>query len=113
MEDVSRAIQLFLTEQWMAGAAVAIFVVVRVLKSPVMPWPIFLIPPKARTLVAVLLGFVGAGLQSITVGVTWQQAVAENLIACLGAILAHDVVIEWLREGREIGEPKRKVLPPR
>lgn len=103
MQEVSNAVELFLSHQWVTASAATIFLLVRLLKSKRMPWPIFLIPPKARTLVAVVLGFAGAGVQSVALGVAWPQALAENMIACLVAILTHDVVIEWFREGREFG----------
>jgi hypothetical protein len=117
MTDVGPIIDLFMAHQWIPGAAAVIFLLMRLLKSPRMVWPLSLIPPKARTLVVVVLGFAGAGLQSVAAGVPWQKAVAENVVAALIAILAHDTVVEWLRKGRELGTPKpdareTKTLPP-
>ena len=106
MEDVSTTIDLFLNHQWIPAAAATIFLLVRIFKSSKMIWPITEIPPKLRTLIVVVLGFAGAALQAISTGVPWEKAVAENLIACLLAILAHDVLIEHIRKGRELFKPK-------
>ena len=95
-------ITLLLQHQWVPAAAVAIFFLVRLLKSESVPYPLSVIPPKARTLVVVVLGFVGAALQAIVVGVSWQQALAENGVAALLAVLSHDTFIEWMRNGREL-----------
>ena len=99
-------LDLAFSHQWVPLAAAIIFLLVRLLKSNIIPWPLSLIPPKARTLVVVLLGFAGAGLQSVVAGIPWERALAENVMAALLAILAHDVFIEWVRGGRELFETK-------
>ena len=106
MNDVSTILDLAFTHQWVAFSAAIIFLLVRLLKMNATPWPLSTIPPKARTLVVVLLGFAGAGLQSVLLGISWERALAENVAAALIAILSHDVFIEWARGGRELFETK-------
>jgi hypothetical protein len=104
--QITLLIDALLSHQWVVVAAVVIHLIVRLLKSPRIPW-VSKIPPRVRTLIAVLLGFAGAGLQALAAGVDWRRALAENLIAALLAIVGHDVLIEWLRGGRELGQPKK------
>lgn len=112
MDELRAFIDLVFQHKWIPASAALIFLIVRVLKSSWVPAPINKIPPKVRTLVAVVLGFAGAGLQAVSMGTSWQQALAENLVGALGAILAHDLVIEWLRGGKELAAGKSPPMLP-
>lgn len=110
-QTIAALVAFILAHKWLAAAAVVIFFVVRLFKADV-PLPLVAkIPSKLRTLLAVVLGFVGMGIQAVVTGVPWQQALAENLIGALLAILAHDGVIEYLRGGRELFA--KPVAPPK
>lgn len=102
IEDLAR---LALEHQWTLLTAALIGLAVRALKSPLVPAPLDRIPAKARPLAAILLGLASAGLQHVASGTPWRQALAEGLGAALVAIGGHDLVIEYLRGGREFGAP--------
>ena len=107
-QTLSALTTYLLAHKWVAASAIAVFFIVRLFKSDV-PLPLVaMVPPKLRTLLAVVLGFAGAGLQSVASGARWQQALIENMIGVLMAILTHDSLIEYVRNGRELFERKAK-----
>lgn len=107
--QISELVAIALNHQWLLFTAALIGLVVRLLKLPHIPPPLDQLPAKARPLIALALGFVAAGLQHVAAGVPWRQALAEGLVAALAAICGHDIVIEWLRGGRELGAPSAPV----
>jgi hypothetical protein len=111
-EAVSTLVTLLLDHRWAGAATIVIFFVMRLFKAD-MPIPLVArIPSKLRTLLVVVLGFAGAGLQAFAAGAPWQKALAENLIGALLAVLMHDGLIEYLRGGRELfAKPKPEVKP--
>lgn len=84
---------------------VVIGLLVRVLKSERVPWPISEIPPKARPLLAVFFGQVSAVVLPLFIeGLPTYQAVLGGLFSAGIAVLGHDVIVEWLLKGKE-GRP--------
>lgn len=87
---------------WVVLWATGIGFVVRLLKSEKVPAPFDRIPPKARPLVALFLGQFSAAIVAAALpGVTWQQAAIAGLWSAALAVFGHDVLIEYLRAGKE------------
>jgi hypothetical protein len=108
---VNAVVQLALDHQWVALAAVIINLVVRLLKSGRFPALTEWIPPKARVLVALLLGFLAGGLDAVVRGTPWSEALVGGIVAAAVAVLTHDLLIEWVRGGKEL-LAKRPIFPP-
>lgn len=105
-QTITEFVQFICQKQWLGASAIVIFLLVRLFKSDSPIAALARIPAKLRTLIAVLLGFAGAGIQAVTMGVPWKRALAENLVGALLAILTHDGWIEYIRQGRELFERK-------
>jgi hypothetical protein len=109
-------LDLALQHKWPALAAAAIGLLVRLLKSPAVPYPLSEIPAKARPLVALLLGLVSGVLEHVASGTPWPVALANGATSAAFAVLSHDVVVEYLRGGKELGrkpaESERDTVPP-
>lgn len=96
----------FISERkWIAIAAFAIGLIVRLLKSDT-KLPID-IPTQYRVWLALGLGAAAGALDKLgnMDGVTWTSAVVQGLTAAVLAILGHATVIESLRGGRELNIP--------
>lgn len=119
MNDTSAIIQLLqplidlaAENKWLPFSAALIYLLVRVLKSEWMFWPLNKLPAKMRTMAAVVLGFAAAAVQSIAGGAPIRQTITTNLLAALTAITFHDTVVEWLRGGKEtFSKPKDGAAP--
>src|SRR5690348_11552401 len=111
--DSDNVYDLLVGEQWVGLGALVIALVVRLLKSEAVPPPFDRIPAKARPVVAVVLGVFSGALDKVVTGTPWRMALVGGLVSSALAVLGHDVVIEWLRKGRELG-PKTGPLsvPP-
>jgi hypothetical protein len=96
-------LDLALQHKWPAFAAAAIGLLVRLLKSPAVPYPLSEIPAKARPLVALLLGLASGVLEHVASGTPWPVALANGAASAAFAVLSHDVVVEYLRGGKELG----------
>ena len=88
-------------EQWIAITAALVSLVVRALKAGSSVWPLSLLPPKARPLLAVLLGLAAGALDSVATGTPWRVALVEGLTSGALAVVAHQLGVEWLAGGRE------------
>ncbi len=100
--DINAVVRLALDHQWIALAAIVINLAVRLLKSGRIPALTEWIPPKARVLVALLLGFVAGGLDAVVQGTPWPDALVGGVVAAAVAVFSHDLFVEWLRDGREL-----------
>lgn len=101
--DSDNVYELLVREQWVGLGALCIGLLVRLLKSEAVPPPLDRIPSKARPLIALLLGIVSGALDKVVTGTPWKMAIVGGLVSSALAVLGHDVVIEWLRKGRELG----------
>jgi hypothetical protein len=89
---------------YIAIAAALIGLVVRLLKQDVAFLPT--VPSKYRPAVALALGLVAGVLEAASQGTPWKQAILNGLLAAGTAIVGHGVLIDGLRGGRELGQPK-------
>ncbi|WP_394849723.1 hypothetical protein LZC95_20000 [Pendulispora brunnea] len=105
---IDELVELLLDHKWVPFAALAIGAVVRVLKSDT---PLPTVPTAWRPWLALGLGAVAGVLQAVVGGTAWSKALLDGLTAALTAIAGHDLVIESLRGGKELGT--RPPSPPR
>lgn len=99
---------------WVPLAIVVIHALVRLLKSPKLPAPFNRIPPNYRPWVAFVLGIVSGILQSVVTGTALADAIIGGLISAAFAAFGHDLFIEGVRGGQEIGgrkEPSSNASP--
>lgn len=90
---------------WVAAAALIIGAVVRYLKTD-SPLPAWLhVPPGWRPWLAVALGIVAGVLDAVAMGTPWADAVAKGVLAAVGAMAGHHLVIEKGRGGKELHVP--------
>jgi hypothetical protein len=111
VETLNLLLALALEHKWLAASTILIGLVVRLLKSPRVPWPFDQIPPKARPLVAIVLGALSSAIEHVVQGTPWKEALASGLFSAALAVLGHQVVIEWLRGGREVFAPQAAPAP--
>lgn len=100
---VSALTDLISQHKWVALGAVAIGLVIRLLKEDT-AIPIS-IPPRARIWIVLLGGIIYAEIGRVAGGMPWKQAAAEGLAAALTAVIGHEAVIESARNGKEIPIP--------
>lgn len=89
-----------------ATLALVVGLVVRLLKSDT---PLPTVPARYRPFLALGLGAVGGALDALASGTPWQQAVLGGISAALAAMVGHEVIVEQLFGGREIGSPDASV----
>jgi hypothetical protein len=107
----SDLVSLVQGHRWIPLAALVIHGLTRALKSDRVPAPLDRIPPAARPGVALGLGALAGVLDHVTGGTPWGTALLAGLLAAALAMSGHDVGIEWLRGGREIGLPPDEPPP--
>jgi hypothetical protein len=97
-------LQALLGHQWLVVSSILIGGAVRLVKGDT---PLPYVPPRYRPFLAVLLGGVSAALQALTQHIPVQQALLEGALSVFVAISGHEIIIESLFGGRELGGPKR------
>lgn len=108
---IDTLVQLARANAWVPLLAVLVGAVVRIGKSDAAVARIPLhFKPENRAVWAMALGVVGAVLDRLAAGGTWYGAIAGGLVAGSGAIAGHEIVVNRLRNGRDIGV--KKTLPP-
>lgn len=106
-------VRLVEQKAWIPLAAVVIGLFVRLTKSDrFAAWFPLNVPPQGRAALALALGLVAGVISEFAKSGNWKSAVIGALLAGLMPIAAHDIVIEGRRNGRELGEPKRRLAPP-
>ncbi len=84
-------------------ASLALGAVIRALKSDTAASLGASLPPRLRAPLALLLGQVMGVVEAVALGTPWRDAAVHGLVAGLGAIGGHEVVVEAVMGGREIG----------
>lgn len=104
--------QLALHHRWVPLSALAIGLVVRLLKDDTR-FPT--IPARARIWLVLALGAVAGVLQKVGDGLTWQEAALGGVFSIGLAVVGHEAFIESARGGQEIPLPgvllKPKTIP--
>lgn len=103
MNDANQLYEFLMAHKYWAFASLAVGLMVRLLKAhPVLAEKL---PPRARPWIAVGLGVASGVLESIVSGTPVVKALMLGAISGFGAIIGHDLFIEGLRNGKEIGAP--------
>ena len=89
-----------MTLQQIGLVALAINLVVRLLKSGSLDGAI---PARWRPLVAVALGGATMAVDALAAGTPWQDAAVSAALSVAVAIAAHEVGVESLAGGKELG----------
>lgn len=98
---------------WVPIATLIVASLIRLAKSDrAVAWFPVAVSPKWRAWAALLLGVVLGVLQKLALGGSWVDAVGGGLSAGIAAITGHELVVESLRNGRDIGAPKPAPLAP-
>lgn len=90
--------------QWLPLLVVVAGLFGRLLKADV-PW-FFTVPSRYRAWAVVGFGLLEGVLSKVAAGVSWPAAIVAGLLAGVGAISGHELVVEGIRNGRDIGVPK-------
>ncbi len=111
MDQIELVQRLVADKAWVALTALAVGGLVRLLKSDrQVAWFPWAVPARWRALLALGLGVAASTLSLRARGSSWLQALlaggVEGLVAGGAAVATHDVVIEGLRDGRELGQPE-------
>jgi hypothetical protein len=108
---VNDAISLVRSHAWIPLASLIINALVRLSKTDqAVAWFPVNIRPRVRPTAALVLG-VASGVVAGLAGGSWGSALVGGFIAGMLAITTHDVVVESIRKGRDIGIPKRQPAP--
>lgn len=111
MDDIttllSQAGKLIEDHAWLPLASLVIFAATRLIKDDrFVAWFPVTIQPRYRSWVAMGLGVLSGVLQALVGGAKWPTAIVGGLISAYTAIAGHDLVVESIRKGRDIGVPK-------
>ncbi len=101
--DQQQLVDLIVQKKWIALMALAIGLVVRLLKSDT-KIPID-IPPQWRVWLALGLAPIAGAIDHVAAGTTWTTAMVEGVIAAVMAIVGHATVIDSMRGGKEFVVP--------
>lgn len=105
--DIDQLVTLMQTHAWIPLASVVIGLAVRLVKSDkAVAWFPIAIPPQVRSWLALGLGLIAGVLDKVVAGAPWPTAMLGGLVAAISAISGHELVVESLRGGRDIGVPK-------
>lgn len=89
---------------WVSATVGVVHMLVAYLKSDRFPVDI---PARYRTLLAFLLAQLSGALQMVVMGVPWQAAVLDALVAGMGAVSLQEAVVEGVRKGKDWFPPMR------
>lgn len=111
MIDVQQFAQLAAEGRWFLALSLLVGFLVRLLKDDgAVKWFPATIPAAWRAPAALALGVVMATLRLTGNGMAWWPAIlagiAEGLTAGSSAVAGHQVLVESLRGGRELGEAR-------
>jgi len=111
--DIDTAIGLARGHSWIPLALLIVNAVVRIMKDDrAVAWCRLEIAPRYRAWAALVFGLVLGVLHKLSFGGTWGEAIVGGVVAGGGSTLLHELVIESIRRGRDVGIPKPVVPPP-
>jgi hypothetical protein len=113
MDETTQAIELAKSGGWVPLASLVIVILVRLSKTDTaVAWFPVNLQPRIRGAAALVLGFAAGIAKGLASGGGWPAALTGGLVAGMLAITAHEVVVEGIREGRDIGSPKTPAMFP-
>jgi hypothetical protein len=98
---------------WIPLIALVVGAIIRIGKNDplVAKIPLYF-KPEHRAYWALGLSIIGAALDRVATGGTWYDALAGGLVAGSGAIAGHEVIVNGIRKGRDLGIKKEPPVPP-
>lgn len=113
INDINRAIDLAHTHTWIPLAAVVLGLLIRIMKSDTaVRWFPIEISPRWRAWFSFGGGLVYGILHKVATGGTWGEAIVGGFLAGGGPIVGHELVVNALRNGRDLGMKKEDAPPP-
>ena len=110
---ISQILALVKAHSWIALAALVIGFLVRLVRDDsTVAWFPITIPARWRPLIALGLGIVSGILNALVAKVDWPSAIVGGVVSAVTAMGGHAVVINALRNGRELGEKKAEAKAP-
>jgi hypothetical protein len=103
----SELLDLYYAHQWPILAALAVGLLVRLVKAGRLTLPIT-VPAQYRSWLAIALGVASGVAEAIVAGTPWREALIGGVASAAAAIVGHETLVENARKGRELGEPKAK-----
>lgn len=111
--DIDNVVALARAHSWVPLVAVIVAVLIRLAKSDnAVRWFPILVQPRWRPWLSLALGVTGGVVEKLASGGTWGEAIAGGLAAGLLPITGHELVVESLRNGRDVGVAKATPPPP-
>lgn len=111
-EDIDGVVQLAAAHSWVPMAAAVAWVLVRISKDDrAVRWFRVEIDPRWRAWASAILGLVFGVLHKLATGGTWGEAIVGGLVAGNGATVGHELIVESIRKGRDIGMAKEDAPP--
>lgn len=101
--DLTQLAALVLQRKYLAIGLLAVYTLVRFLRTDVRFFPN--LAPRYRALAAVLLGVVAGVLERVSSHVPWKEAIANGAVLGALAILAHFGIVDVARGGKELPVP--------
>jgi hypothetical protein len=110
---LTQLLALAKAHSWVALAALVIGLLVRLVRDDsTVAWFPVTIPSRWRPLIALGLGIVSGVLNQLVLKVDWATAIVGGIVSAVTAMGGHAVVINALRNGRELGEKKAEAKAP-
>ena len=109
IDDIIRTVR---AHSWIPAITLVVAALVRLSKTDAaVRWFPLYVAPLWRPWFALGLGVLG-GASAKLAGASWGEAVMGALFSGVGAMGAHDLIVESVRKGRDIGIKKLPPEPP-
>jgi hypothetical protein len=110
---ITQILALAKAHSWVALAALIIGLLVRLVRDDsTVAWFPITIPSRWRPLIALGLGMVSGVLNQLIAKVDWPSAIVGGVVSAVTAMGGHAILINALRNGRELGEKKTEAKAP-
>lgn len=111
--QIDQFVQLIRTHAWIPVLSIIVGAIIRASKNdPAVAKIKLFIKPENRPVWAMVFAVVLAALDRLAVGGTWYDAIAGGLVAGSGAIAGHEIIVNKVRKGRDMGIKKEPPPPP-
>lgn len=101
--ELQKIVDLVVDNKWLPVGSLIIGLIIRLFKDDT-KFPT--VPPRVRTLLALILGTIAAVIDKISTGTSYEKALLWGIVAASISIIGHDLFIEGVRNGKEIPLPK-------